>query len=170
MSIGRIQWSITASAVVFALATVANVSSVRAQATPIQLTVGDTTTLLLDGNPSTGYVWEPENPKDAAGCVSLTDMRHIKKAPAAGERPVLGAPQKFQVLVTGQKPCTATLAFKYVRSGTAEPASRREFAIEVLGDAGNPAAGEASPDLAPDPTSDPVTDGKDDLFADPNSE
>jgi predicted secreted protein len=170
VSIGRFRWSITASAVVFALATVANVSSVRAQATPIQLTVGDTTTLLLDGNPSTGYVWELEDPKDAAGCVSLSDMRYMKNAPAAGERPVLGAPQKFQVLVTGQKPCTTTLAFKYVRSGTPEPASRREFAIEVLGYAANPAPQEEAPDLAPDPTSDPVTDGKDDLFADPNSE
>lgn len=170
MSICRFRWSIAASAVVFVLAVFANVTSVRAQATPIQLTVGDTTTLLLDGNPSTGYVWELEDPRDAADCVSVDDMGYIKKERAAGERPVLGAPQKFQVLVTGQKPCTATLAFKYVRSGTPEPASRREFAIEVLGDAANPAPQEEAPDLAPDPTSDPVTDGKGDLFADPDGE
>ena len=169
MSIGRVQWSIAASAVTFALATVADVPSVRAQATPIQLTVGDTTTLLLDGNPSTGYVWELEDPQGEAGCVSVDVLGYVKKDRAAGERPVLGAPQTFQVLVTGRKPCTAALGFKYVRSGTPEPASRREFSIEVLGDTAN-SPSEQTPDLAPDPTSDPVTDGKGDLFADPNEE
>ncbi len=170
MSIRLLAKLLAVSAWALPLALVAYPLTVRAQATPIQLTAGDTTTLVLDGNPSTGYRWELEGLSAAAtNCVGVDLRGYVKKELAPGERPVLGAPQKFEVLVTGLAPCQVTLGFKYVRSGTAGPGGRKEFVIEVLGQARDVPPTPAS-ELQQDPTSDPVTDGKNDLFADPDSD
>ena len=105
---------------------------VRAQETRVQVTVGDTTTLELDGNPSTGYAWAIDKvPKS----VTVDLLGYAKRELAPGERPVLGAPQKFQVLVTGVAPGTATLVFKYVRANDPKVAKTQEVSAEVVGEA-----------------------------------
>lgn len=153
----------------FAFAVGVGAQKVSAQATPIQLTVGDTTTLLLDGNPSTGYRWELEPlAADAAQVLSVDVKGYAPAKPAPGERPVLGAPQKFEVFVGGLAPGKATLAFKYVKAGTPTAARRQEFAVEVLDEAQRPPDGDGVPDLSPDPTSDPTPDTPGDMFADPD--
>lgn len=174
MSINRVTCSVVALVTTFALAMSVGAQTVSAQVTPIQLTVGDTTTLLLDGNPSTGYLWALEElVPEARQLVSVDVKGYMPKKLAPGERPLLGAAQKFQVFVTGLAPGKLTLAFKYVRGGTPAPATRREFAIEVLDEAAKAPKTDGPPDLpddARDPTSDPIEDTPKDMFADPDGD
>ena len=127
----------------------------RAQATPIQLTEGETTTLQLDGNPSTGYTWVLQDGRSASAFVTVDLLGYAKPELKPGERPVLGAPQKFQVLVTGIEAGQTTLLFNYVRGGDPKPARTAEFAVEVLGNAApeRDAMGD-SRDLFPNPNDD----------------
>lgn len=139
-----------------------------AQATPIQLTAGESTTLVLDGNPSTGYTWALDGavPKDV---VTVDVLGYASPELKPGERPKLGAPQKFQVIVTGVNAGHADLVFRYVKAGTPQPARTQGFAIEVLEAAGD-AAQKPGPEPTPDPTADRPEDTRNDMFADPDSE
>lgn len=141
-----------------------------AQETPVQLTVGDTTTLLLDGNPSTGYTWVLDGAPGRA--VSVDVKGYVKPELKPGERPLLGKPQKFEVFVSGQEPGRASLVFKYVKAGTAAPGNTKTFAIEVLDEAQrvpDEGAGSGSIEI-PDPTTDVPVDSRTDMFADPNTD
>ncbi len=138
-----------------------------AQAVPLQVTVGDTTTLQLDGNPSTGYSWVLQNiPQAYRELVTVDVLGYVKPKPAPGERPVLGAPQKFQVLVTGVRPGHVSLEFNLMRGGAAAPAKTQQFKIEVLDRAPKAAPEKVSDDLP----GDTPEDSRDDLFADPGTE
>lgn len=107
----------------------------HAQTTPVQISVGETTTLQLDGNPSSGYAWVLQDaPREYFAFVSVDVLGYAKPALKPGERPVLGAPQKFQVLVTGIDAGQANLVFAYLKAGDPTPARTAEFAIEVLDD------------------------------------
>lgn len=141
-------------------------ASLAGDATPVQLTVGDTTTLVLDGNPSTGYTWALDGTPGAAVTVDLTG--YVKPALQPGERPLLGGAQRFEVLLTGAQPGRATLVFKYVKAGTPAPAKTKEYAVEVLDAAADGKPDDAQPDAIQDPTSPEPSDSADDLFADPN--
>lgn len=99
----------------------------------LQVMVGATTTIELDGNPSTGYAWV----LDAAGSenadlVSLADQGYAAAAAEPGKRPVLGAPKKQRFAVTGVAAGEAKLKFDYVRS-TGEAAKSVDVVVEVLG-------------------------------------
>jgi predicted secreted protein len=107
-----------------------------AQDTRLQVSVGDTETVQLDGNPSTGYSWVA----DAVPKIVTVDLLgYAKPELAPGERPKLGAPQKFQALITGVAPGTATLVFKYVKGHGGLPAKTQEVAVEVVGEPPDPA-------------------------------
>lgn len=97
-----------------------------------QVHVGATTTIELDGNPSTGYAWvldaaESEN----AGLVTVEDAASAPTADEPGKRPVLGAPKKQRFNVTGVSAGTAKLKFNYVRLG-GESAKSTDVVVEVL--------------------------------------
>lgn len=142
-----------------------------AQATPVQLTIGESRALALEGNPSTGYGWVLEGAPGAGGGVVSVDVRgYVPHTVRADERPRLGAPAPFQVLLTGLAPGRATLTFNYVKPGTATVASRRSFAVEVIGEAAAqpPDVDAAQEDAAEDPTAEKPPVSADDLFADPN--
>ena len=99
----------------------------------LQVMVGATTTIELDGNPSTGYSWV----LDAAGSanaelVSLADQGYAAAVPEPGKRPVLGAPKKQRFEVTGVAAGEAKLKFDYVRS-TGEAAKSVDVVVEVIG-------------------------------------
>jgi len=148
-------------------------SVVVAQDTPVQVTVGESKTLELDGNPSTGYAWVLRDAAGSDGQVLSVNVRgYASAARGAGERPRLGAPAKFQILLTGVAPGRVSLTFDYVKSGTPKPASTRVFAVEVLSEAAAPPAGEdaAQEEAGEDPTADKPAQSQDDLFADPNDE
>jgi predicted secreted protein len=141
-----------------------------AQETPVQLTVGGTTTLLLDGNPSTGYTWVLDGAPSRVVSVELKG--YVKPELKPGERPLLGKPQKFEVFVSGQEPGRASLVFKYVKAGTAAPGNTKTFAVEVLDEAQrSPDEGADSGSVEiPDPTTDVPVDSRTDMFADPNTD
>lgn len=101
----------------------------------LQVLVGASTTVELDGNPSTGYSWVlDESGSTNAELVRVDDLRSEAAAPAEpGKRPVLGAPKTQRFQVTGVVPGEATLKFDYVRGGQAEPAKSVEVVVEVIG-------------------------------------
>ena len=99
-----------------------------------QVAVGATTTLELDGNPSTGYRWVLDvAASENAELVTVEDAGFASAKAEPGKRPVLGAPQKQRFEVTGVSPGDATLVFYYLRSGDETPAKTQEFLVEVLG-------------------------------------
>ncbi len=106
-----------------------------AQSGPIEVGVGDTATIELDGNPSTGFRWVlDDGASESAGLVRVEDLGYVKRELAAGERPVLGAPSKYQFLVTGLEAGSVKLVFTYVRGNDTAPAKTQEVPIEVVGD------------------------------------
>lgn len=98
-----------------------------------QVGVGATTTLTLEGNPSTGYRWVLDaDASEHAERVSVKDAGFAARGAEPGKRPVLGAPSSQRFEVTGVAPGEAMLVFRYVRSGDAEAAKTAEFLVEVL--------------------------------------
>ncbi len=99
-----------------------------------QVAVGATTTLELDGNPSTGYRWVLDvAASDNTEIVTVEDAGYAKPNAEPGKRPVLGAPSKQRFQVTGVSPGEAMLVFYYVRSGDEAPSKTQEFLVEVIG-------------------------------------
>lgn len=98
-----------------------------------QVGVGATTTLELEGNPSTGYAWVLDaQASENADLVTVKDAGYATPSAEPGARPVLGAPKKQRFEVTGVAPGQAMLVFGYVRSGDAAPAKTLEFLVEVI--------------------------------------
>ncbi len=106
-----------------------------AQEGPVEVGVGDTAMIELDGNPSTGFRWVLDDAaSQAPELVRVEDLGYVKRELAAGERPVLGAPSKYQFRVTGLEAGSVKLAFMYVRGNDTAPAKTQEVGIEVVGD------------------------------------
>src|SRR5262245_26835483 len=100
------------------------------EALTVQL--NETTTVELDGNPSTGYRWQlDDGASESANLVQVDDVGYAKRELAPGERPVLGAPSKYQFRVTGLEVGTAKLVFSYVRGQEPAPSKTQSVAIEV---------------------------------------
>lgn len=165
----RIRRSIVRCAASFAAVLISGGAS--AQETPVQLSVGETKTLELEGNPSTGYAWVLNEARGTGGQVVSVDVRgYVPGAKRSGERQRLGAPAPFQVLLTGIKPGHVSLTFDYARGGAPSAGSSRSFAVEVL----DAAAAEpqsvdpAQEEAGEDPTADRPVEAPGDLFADPN--
>lgn len=155
MSVGQSSWVRTTALVVVGLVILSAGGRYEAlaQVAPIQITAGDTVTLELDGNPSTGYTWVLQSGQEHLSLITVQSLGYVKPASKPGTRPVLGAPQKFQVLVTALSAGQARLVFDYVKAGEAKPARTAEFAIEILDDAASaqPDASDAERrDLFPD--------------------
>jgi predicted secreted protein len=100
----------------------------------LQVSVGASTTLELDGNPSTGYTWVFDADASANGdLVTVADQGYAAAAAEPGKRPVLGAPKKQIFEVTGVAAGEAKLVFNYVRGGDSAPAKSAEYVVEVIG-------------------------------------
>lgn len=99
-----------------------------------QVAVGATTTLELDGNPSTGYRWVLDvAASENTEIVTVEDAGFASAKAEPGKRPALGAPAKQRFQVTGVSAGEAMLVFYYVRSGDETPSKTREFLVEVIG-------------------------------------
>lgn len=108
----------------------------KAEDIPVQLSVGETATLQLDGSASTGYSWHLSGrPDQYRQILDIQVIGYMKPVAAPGERPLLGAPQKFQVVLTGIDAGRAYLVFKYLKAGETAPAKTQAYEIEVLDDA-----------------------------------
>jgi predicted secreted protein len=122
------------SAVALAAMSIQNLA--RAEDIPVQLSVGETATLQLDGSASTGYSWHLKGPPDEyRQILNIQVVGYTKPVLAPGERPLLGAPQKFQVVLTGIDAGRAYLVFNYLKAGETAPAKTQAYKIEVLDDA-----------------------------------
>lgn len=87
----------------------------------ITVRVGETVTVTLDGNPTTGFTWNVASVSSDAVKVSTAIMpAKLKK----GEPPVCGAPAPTQVTFTGVKPGKSTVVLEYKRTWETEPAAR----------------------------------------------
>ena len=96
----------------------------------ITMRVGETVTRVLDGNPTTGYLWKAEQlPEDAPVAVETAQL------PAAERKePVCGAPSPTRVTITARKPGTATVVVNYARPWEKDtpPARSVRYEITVL--------------------------------------
>lgn len=97
-----------------------------------QVSVGATTMLELDGNPSTGYSWAFDaGASENAELVTVVDGGYAAAAADPGKRPVLGAPKKQKFEVTGVAAGEAKLVFHYARAG-GEPEKTEVRVVEVI--------------------------------------
>lgn len=87
----------------------------------IDLAVGKSTSVILDGNPTTGFTWNVASVSSDAVKVSTAIMPAKMKK---GEPPVCGAPAPTQITFTGVKPGKSTVVLEYKRTWETEPAAR----------------------------------------------
>ena len=96
----------------------------------ITMHAGEAVTRVLEGNPTTGYLWKAEQlPPGAAVKVETAQL------PAEERRePVCGAPSPTQVTITAVKPGTATVVVNYARpwEKDQEPARTVRYEVTVL--------------------------------------
>ena len=96
-------------------------------ASPIDVSVGDTFTISLESNPSTGYTWELSEPLDDAVVVSLGSDHQAGEGTGVG----VAGHQLFTFQAVGKG--STTIGLQYVRpweTGVA-PAQTSEFDLEV---------------------------------------
>lgn len=97
-------------------------------AVTMELTVGQSDSVVLDGNPTTGFTWNIAEQKGDAAEVSL-ELRHAE--PADDEPPLCGAPTPTVVTVTGVKPGSSTITLEYKRAWEKETPALRRVTFEV---------------------------------------
>lgn len=98
-------------------------------AAPLNLRVGQKVSLVLDGNPTTGYIWQlkPALPAGSPVQVELSLVRNE-------EENCCGFPTPTTLTMTGVKPGTQLVRVVYARpweKGKA-PAQEKRFAVTVL--------------------------------------
>ena len=130
----RDQRAVLAS-VAAAVALTLGAAAASAQSAPLQVNVNDSTTVELDGNSTTGYRWELDDGASESGdLVKVEDLGYVKRELKPGERPLMGAPSKYQFRVTGLEAGNVKLVFMYVKGHDTPPAKTQDVAIEVVGD------------------------------------
>jgi predicted secreted protein len=125
-----------ARAATIATAVMMSVTPLAARAQEaLSVQVNESTTVELDGNPSTGYSWQLDDGASEGGeLVKVEDLGYVKRELKPGERPVLGAPSKYQFRVTGLEAGAVKLVFNYVRGRETTPGKTQEVSIEVIGE------------------------------------
>lgn len=72
---------------------------------PVEMKVGETVSVILDGNPTTGYAWELVEPIPSVTpvfvSVNLLDEKECEGDAAESENPCCGAPRPTVVKMTG---------------------------------------------------------------------
>ena len=93
------------------------------------LTVGQSWSVTLPGNPTTGFVWQVAECPD----VVQVNLAFEASTPAPGERPVCGRPCGTVVTVTGLKAGQGAVTLIYARPWEKDtpPAQKRIFTVNV---------------------------------------
>lgn len=94
---------------------------------PVDLAVGESATLVLEANPTTGYQWEPSVEPDAA-VISIVSDTYVAPDSAA-----MGAAGSQRIVIKGVAAGTTTLELRYVRPWEADqaPAETASYDITV---------------------------------------
>lgn len=104
-------------------------AEVRQAAIPVNLQVGQKATILLEGNPTTGFIWQQEKdlPAESAARVDLTCTAQL------GDTSRCGFPTPTTLSITGVKPGKATVHVVYRRPWEKgkDPAAERTFTVTV---------------------------------------
>lgn len=98
-------------------------------AAPLNLRVGQKLALVLDGNPTTGYIWQLK-PALPAGSPVQVDLSLVRNE----EENCCGFPTPTTLTMTGVKPGTQLVRVVYARpweKGKA-PVQEKRFAVTVL--------------------------------------
>ncbi len=88
-------------------------------------TVGVPFTVVLEGNPTTGYLWDVEH--NPAALKLLTD-EYVADEAAQG---TLGGGGKYRFTFEPQRAGETTVIFRYQRSGDAEPSRMLVYRLKV---------------------------------------
>ena len=110
-----------------ALSVPAMVQAAEPETIPVEVPVGETTCVMLAGNPSTGYCWYPEKkfPKDAPYKLIIRNG----KAPEGAK--LVGAPSQMMVCFKGVRSGTHTLRMIYARPWEKGKKPANEVIFEV---------------------------------------
>jgi inhibitor of cysteine peptidase len=94
---------------------------------PVQLGVGETATLVLEANPTTGYQWEPAAAPDSAVVTIVSDTY------VAPDSTAMGAAGSQRIVIKGVAAGTTTLELRYVRPWETDvaPAETASYDITV---------------------------------------
>lgn len=97
-------------------------------ATPVELTVGQSMTVTLPGNPTTGFMWSVAKSAD----VVQVDVALEKVAPRSGP-PLCGSPRATVATFTGLKAGQGIVTLIYARPWEKDtpPAQKRIFTVNV---------------------------------------
>jgi len=88
-------------------------------------TIGVAFNVVLEGNPSTGYLWEVEHNPAA---VKLVKDEYVADAAAEGAP---GSGGKYRFTFEPQRTGEATMIFRYQRPGDAEPSKMLVYRLKV---------------------------------------
>ncbi len=127
--------------------TMASVALSAAAAEPQRVAVNESITIELDGNSTTGYRWQlDDGASEDANFVKVEDLGYVKRELKPGERPLFGAPSKYQFRVTGLEAATVKLVFQYVKGNDSAPGKTQGGPPRVVGDEEVPIPGLRSVD------------------------
>ena len=91
--------------------------------------VGDTITVVIPGNPTTGYEWATDLSEDSAALLALTGDPVYQQDP--GSEDLVGAGGEYTFTFTAKAAGQAELGLKYWRSFEAEVDPIDTFAVNV---------------------------------------
>lgn len=94
---------------------------------PVSLKVGETATIVLEANPTTGYQWEPAVEPDAAVVRIVSDNYEAPDSDA------MGAAGSQRIVIEGVAAGTTELELKYIRpwEPDATPAETATYQVTV---------------------------------------
>ena len=109
-------------------ALVSVVCAAEPAATPVELTVGQSMTVTLPGNPTTGFMWSVAECPD----VVQVNLALEKVAPRSGP-PLCGSPRATVATFAGLKAGQGTVTLIYARPWEKDtpPAQKRIFTVNV---------------------------------------
>lgn len=116
------------SAAFLSIAAPMAVQAAEPVAVPVEVAVGSSTSVMLRGNPTTGFVWAPASPLPADAPVRV----EINIAPAKSGAPICGAPAMTVVSFHGVRPGSYTVRMVYARPWEKrKPANEAIFEVRV---------------------------------------
>ena len=90
---------------------------------------GDTVTLPIEENPTTGYAWELDNANPAV--LSLVSSKYSQPKQEEGEMPLCGAPGVKTFVLKAAKAGSTTLIFKYRRAWEKDVAPIKQVTVFI---------------------------------------
>lgn len=90
---------------------------------------GDSVTLPIEENPTTGYAWELDNSNAAS--LALVSSKYSQPQQKEGELPLCGAPGVKTFIFKATKAGSSTLVFKYRRAWEKDVAPIKQVTVFV---------------------------------------